>query len=273
MTLQLKDLQRPGASLHELLNDLAGLIAENITHLAEDTVVRIHDIRVSTKKIRSLLRLADSEISPKQHTALVACLRDIKNAFSGSRDEDVMRQRLNQIFPADRAAIIESKLDLIPAGNSAAPAMNSADQAATLLSLLATLKFETLTTSHLVENAAAAYRRARKLMKRCEKRPDDEIMHEWRKRVKDVCYHALAFSSLPSQEKFANPLDAVAESLGEYHDLALLGARASGHKKVVNRVAAAKSKVGKRCFRAAKPLFQKPAGKFAKELDRAMRQP
>jgi len=273
MTLTLTDLKRPGASLHDVLDGLARLIVENIGRLPDDAVVRIHDIRVSTKKIRSLLRLAASEISVEDRAALVACLQAIKNTFSDSRDEDVMRETLRQILPGKRATEMAEKLGLVPSENtSPLPTASASASAAQLSSLLAALNLNGLTPEHLAENAASSYRRARRIMSQCKKSRDDDAMHEWRKRVKDVCYHAMAFSAVPPMEEFARPLDALAESLGDYHDLALLGVRAADHKTIAARVNSAKGKVGKRCFNAAKPLFHSPAGKFAKELARLLRQ-
>ena len=94
-------------------------------------------------------------------------------------------------------------------------------------------------------------------------------MHEWRKRVKDVCYHSMALSAVPFMEETSQPLDGLAECLGEYHDLALLGVRAAEHKKIAARVSAAKRNVGKRCFEAAENIFHDSAKKFGKALDRA----
>lgn len=267
MTLVLRDLKRPGIALHAVLAGLARLIGEDIANLADNTPVRVHDIRVSTKKIRALLRLAGSQIGQEDRAALVADLQLIKNTFSGTRDDDVMRLRLQQVFSAERAVRAIEKLGLAPVAESADfVAAAAACAAADLSSRLAALPLDGLTSELLAENAVSSYRRARKLMRRCEKSPEDDRMHEWRKRVKDACYHAMALSTLPAMEEFARPLDALAESLGEYHDLALLGQRAAGHQKIAARVSTAKQKVGRRCFKAAGPVFRQPPSRFARKL-------
>lgn len=274
MNLILQDPRNPGPSLQEVLGGLARFLVENVENLADDPVQRIHDIRVSTKKIRSLLRLAGSEIPDPTWQALTICLREIKNAFSVSRDDDVMRERIGQVFPKKRAASVLDKLGLSEPDDSPLPDAGQAiSRLAELSSLLTTLSLDGLTPEHLVENVTASYRRARRLMKRCRKSPDDETMHEWRKRVKDVCYHTMALAEVPFLAGRVEPLDALAERLGEYHDLALLGGRARGRKTIAARVGAAKKKIGKQCFRSAENLFAQSAGKFAKELDRALREP
>jgi CHAD domain-containing protein len=273
MTLELPDLKNPGASLRIVLNELAQFIAQNVNKLPEDSATRIHDIRVSAKKIRSLLRMADTQISSEERLVMVKILRTIKDTFSGSRDEDVMRQRLQQIFSKDRVTKVKRKLGLDSPEPPPEPDLQVATTStASLDAQLSTLPLDGLTPATLVENAATAYRRARRIMQKCKKSPEDDTMHAWRKRVKDVFYHAMALSVLPAMEEFAKPLDPLAESLGEYHDLALLGERARGHEKISARISAEKRKVGKRCFKAAAPLFKRPTGKFAKNLGRALRE-
>jgi len=267
MTLALSDLKNPGAALHRVLGNFANSIREDIAKLADNTAVRIHDIRVSSKKIRSLLRLAGSQIAEDERDVLVADLQLIKNTFTGTRDEDVMRLRLRQVFSAERAAKAMERLGLARVAESADCVATAASLAAAdLSSRLAALNLDGLTPELLVENAAASYRRARKVMRRCEKSPEDDLMHEWRKRVKDVCYHAMALSSLPAMEEFSGPVDALAESLGEYHDLALLGQRAALEKKIASRISAAKHKLGRHSFQAARDVFRLTPRRFEEKL-------
>ena len=274
MNLALPDPQKPGPSLREVLDELVRFLVENVENLTDDPVRRIHDIRVSTKKIRSLLRLARSEIPKPTRQALTVCLREIKNAFSVTRDDDVLRERIEQVFSPKHAS---SAMDTLGLSNSDTSVMPDTGQAlsrlAELSSLLAGLSWDGLTRDHLVENVAASYRQARKLMRRCQAAPNDEVMHAWRKRVKDACYHAMALAEVPVQADRIKALDALAEQLGEYHDLAMLHARVRGRKPLAARVRKAKKSSGRKCFRPAEKLFAPPAGKFAKELDRALRQP
>lgn len=273
-SLRFPDLQKPGPSLREVLGELVRFLVENVENLADDPVRRIHDIRVSTKKIRSLLRLARAEIPKPTRKALTVCLREIKNAFSVTRDADVLRERIEQVFSPKHAS---SAMDTLGLSNSDTSVMPDTGQAlsrlAELSSLLAGLSWDSLTRDHLVENVAASYRQARKLMRRCQAAPNDEVMHAWRKRVKDVCYHAMALAEVPVQADRIKALDALAEQLGEYHDLALLHARVRDRKPLAARVRKAKKSSGRKCFRPAEKLFAQPAGKFAKELDRALRGP
>lgn len=272
MELVLRDLDHPGPALGAVLDGFSRFLRENVDKFADDTTVRIHDIRVSTKKIRSLMRLGRGAIPETERTDATAILRGIKDIFSGTRDEEVMRQRLEEIYSGKKAARAREKLGIAAAaGEAAADTAAAAAKIDELTHLLAGLNLSELSSEHLCKNAAHFYRRARKLMKQCRECPEDVAMHDWRKRVKDVCYHAMALSELPQMGAYSKPLDELAESLGEYHDLALLGARAKGHKSIVADIAKKKRKVGKRCFQTAEKLFRTPPGKFVTKTIKALK--
>lgn len=271
MTIELSDLKQPAESLRKVLGELADHIAKNIEKIPNDPADSIHDIRVSTKKIRSLLRLAKGALSKKDRRGIADILRRLKDAFSGSRDEEVMRQRLSQILPAKKAAAAARKIGLPPAENIP-PANTSplAADAAGLSRCLAALDFKKLTPGRLAKNVTACYRRARKELRKCEESATDEEMHEWRKRVKDVYYHACALGGASGMKEFSDSLDGLAESLGEYHDLALLGGRAANHKEIAAGVSRAKAKTGADCFEKAGSLFATTAPDFAKKIKTAL---
>jgi len=267
MILELRDVRCPGDSLREVLLSFAAGLREDIEKLPEDATTRIHDIRVSTKKIRALLRLANSAIPEPERKAIIAQLREIKDIFSGSRDEEVMRLRLEQLLPDGEAAAAITRLGLAPAETTNLPETGRGSELSReLVDRLSALDFEPITFDVIVENAAKSYRKARKLWRQCEKASRDDIMHQWRKRVKDITYHALALSSLKPMKKLAVPLDALAECLGDYHDLALLGERSKGDPEIAGRLKTMKSKSERRCFRAAEEVFEQKPGELRKKL-------
>jgi len=199
-------------------------------------------------------------------------LREMKGIFSESRDDEVMRQRLEQLMPDGEAAEAIARLRLIPAESAKLPdTARALELARELLLRLAALDFKTLTSDELVENAVRFFRKAHKLRQRCKRDPhDDVIMHRWRKRVKDVFYHAAALSSLKPAKRLKAPLDTLADCLGEFHDLALLETRSKGETQIADRVQVAKRKARKRCFKKARKVFQQKPGKFRKKLAKSL---
>jgi CHAD domain-containing protein len=66
------------------------------------------------------------------------------------------------------------------------------------------------------------YRRGRRGLKHVEESPTDENLHEWRKRVKYLWYHArILEATWPAMMgTLVSELDALGDLLGEDHDLA-----------------------------------------------------
>ncbi len=267
MTLELRDVGEPGESLGEVVLSFAEALGADIADLPSDPTTRIHDIRVGTKKLRALLRLAGDVVGPEERAAIATELREIRQVFSGSRDEEVMRHRLGEIL-CDEAPAALAALGLDAESSSPLPAIAlSRELAAELRARFLAVDFSSVTSEVLSHQAAHSYRRARKEMVRCRSAErDDVLMHEWRKRTKDVCYHALCLSSLEPMRKLAQPLDALAELLGEYHDLALLTERSSGHQAIRAAVDKRKRKVARECFRAAKKIFHRKPSTLQKKL-------
>lgn len=272
MKLELRDLQKPAESLREVLLGFADALREDIARLGDDTPTRIHDIRVGTKKLRALLRLCGDLISEDDAKRFGDILREIRNAFAGSRDQEVMRTRLEQLFPLEQAAAAVTLLGLTVEEEARLPETSGpAELAGELKSRIEQLNLDILVSLDLVENAGDSYRKARKLLRQNKKGPENDLMHEWRKRTKDVCYHALALSNLKPAKKLADPLDALAETLGEYHDLALLEERSQNHPHLINVISARKKDLEKACFKAGRKIFDQPPSEFSRKFRRALR--
>lgn len=272
MKLELPDLQKPGPSLREVLLGFADAMREDIEKIGEDTPTRIHDIRVGTKKIRALLRLAGDLVAEEDGKRYGEILREIRTAFAGSRDQEVMRIRLEELFPLEQAAAAVTLLGLTVEGETPQPeTARPAELARELRERLDVLRLDLITSQDLAENTGTAYRRARKLFQKNRKAPHNELMHDWRKRTKDVCYHAIALSSLKPARKLAGPLDALAETLGEYHDLALLEERAQNHPHLINVINARKKELENACFKAARKIFDLPPSEFSRKFRRALK--
>jgi len=265
MDLTFRDLAKPGPSLSEVLHGLSRELVENIERLPDDSVTRIHDIRVSTKKIQGLLRLSGKFISPADQLAVRALTRSIRTAFAGQRDEEVIQLRFKELLPSANSAELSPALVV-----DAVTPTEALSQARQLVTMLAGFPLEALHRRDLVRTATASYRKARRLLKSCRTNPVNEAMHTWRKRVKDVSYQTLALVSVPHLAKRTTPLDRLADALGEYHDLAVLQTRL-GHEAHAKVVAKRKQKVGKAAFKLGAKIFARPPADFAKKLGRALR--
>lgn len=271
MTLELRELRRPGESLDEVVRAFAAALRADIENVQDGTTTRIHDIRVGTKKLRALLRLG-SEAVPDLDPFSVH-LRAIRQAFSGTRDAEVMRQRLSELFPDDtEAALRELHLE----GSEAAPALprdGALELCGKFDALLTAADFSRVTPAGLLENATHSHRRARKFLRRCRKAPDDDVlMHDWRKRTKDACYHAMALGAVKMMQKRIAPLDDLAEKLGEFHDLSVLANRAEGHDLISAVVHKRMRAVRHECFKTAEKIFRRKPSALRKKLAAQIRE-
>ena len=76
-----------------------------------------------------------------------------------------------------------------------------------------------------------SYRRGRKAFRQARARPDDEHLHEWRKRAKDTWYHLRLIAPVCGEgiRGEAKDAHALADLLGDDHDLAVLRERLIAH--------------------------------------------
>jgi CHAD domain-containing protein len=221
----------------EELTEAVRLLREDY---AEDPGTAVHEARKNLKKTRALLRLARSGLGKETYRAENAAIRDAARLISGARDADVMFQTVDLLakredarVSADEFAELRSRL-----GQSLGdgPALDRSGPAAVIDALGAVLdrldgwpldcEWPTIG-----RGIARAYRRGRNAFVEADVNPTTELLHDWRKRVKDLWYHQRLLTDawpavLGVQSEEAHRLS---ELLGDDHDLGVLAERASGN--------------------------------------------
>jgi CHAD domain-containing protein len=183
----------------------------------------VHEARKDMKKLRSVLRLARDELGDEIYRRENECFRDAARALSGVRDADAMLDTLKGLdgsFPELRRAL--------KAHRDAAPRADSAD------AVIATLEaardrveewpLERDGFEALEGGLRRIYRRGRRAWQAVEEEPTTEILHEWRKREKDLWYHLtlLRESWPPLLKVTADEAHELSDRLGDDHDHAVL---------------------------------------------------
>jgi CHAD domain-containing protein len=201
-------------------------LEDAITQLrdGEDRVVAIHEARKDLKKVRSLLRLVRVGMDVDERRRANASLRAIAASLAGTRDADVMKETL---------AKLGASADL---GDEEAPAPDVTGAIAALIAerdAVAQWPFDDVDHAALATGAAIAYARGRREYRASWEDATVEGLHEWRKRVKDLWYHARLL-----QDAWPGPLGALVDEahalsdlLGDDHDLGVLAERV-GHDEV-----------------------------------------
>src|SRR4051794_16319095 len=183
----------------------------------------VHEARKDMKKLRAVLRLARDELGDDVYRHENECFRDAARALSGVRDADVMLGTLKGLdgsFPELRRALKEHR-------RGASPDDATDEVIATLQAARDRVEewpLERDGFDALEGGLRRIYRRGRRALEAVEEEPGTEILHEWRKREKDLWYHlTLLRESWPAVLKVtADEAHQLSDHLGNDHDHAVL---------------------------------------------------
>ena len=217
---------------------LAGAVGR-LERAGEDPVAAVHEARKHLKKTRALLRLARPALGRQAYRSENDALREAGLALSGRRDADVLVETASKLaehaagrLPADVFAQLRDALQ-------AEAAAGGGDDGGVpeLATVLETLRAAELRVADWplddadwetpIAGLARAYARGRKAFAVARATPSPELLHDWRKRAKDLWYHQRLLTPvwpgvLGAQ---ADEAHALTELLGDDHDLAGLAER------------------------------------------------
>ena len=190
----------------------------------------VHQIRKRFKEARAILRFME----PTVGEAVVArkTLRDAARLLAGSRDAEAMVEALEKLksrfAPQWRMQRLGGIRRALAARSNIAPPIDLSALRSTVSELRSTVVNWPLVpdTFQAIEPALERrYASARNAMRMALQERAPEPLHEWRKRSKELWYQVRLLESLwPAVlAPFARSLHDVAQSLGDHHDLYLLG--------------------------------------------------
>jgi CHAD domain-containing protein len=213
-----------------------------LTHDARsDPVAAVHSSRKSLKKARSLLRLMRGTLDSRDRRHENAALRDTARRLSGTRDADVMLESLDELarryagqIPQHHFEIVHERLrDGAPPIASPTAGTGRPQAAAELGAIRGRVAGWTVTGTGwgaVQSGVRRGYKRGRAAFAQARKEPTAEHLHEWRKRVKDLWYHLRLLAPVCGEavKGHAKDAHALADLLGDDHDLAVLRERLTG---------------------------------------------
>jgi CYTH domain-containing protein/CHAD domain-containing protein len=218
---------------------------------ADDPATAIHSARKDLKKIRSVLRLARSELGDKLYRAEDKRYRNAGRALSGSRDTavkvetlDALEERFGKETPsasagAWRRLLEQERDDDAKAARSTGGETLAAPIAALGEGCKAVAEWPLASDSWKLVGPGLerSYRRGRKAMARATDDADPELVHEWRKRAKDLWYQLrLIRRAWPGLlEETVDRAHELADLLGDHHDLTVLAVDLAGRPEVGSR--------------------------------------
>jgi CHAD domain-containing protein len=203
---------------------------------------RVHDARKSLKRLRALVRLVRDDLAKQVYRRENDAFREIGRAFSDVRDATVLVETLEDITaryePELPDGVFTRLREQLVAERDVADAA-IAERGEDLSAAVAELELARARVAAwpLPEEAGAdalkpalrrIRRRGRKAWKAVRDEPNDEHLHELRKRTKDVWYTAqIARPMAPKRmRKLASRAHDLSTDLGDDHDLATLSAAA-----------------------------------------------
>jgi CHAD domain-containing protein len=203
----------------------------------------VHEARKDMKKLRALLRLVRAELDPDGRRVQNIRFRDAARRLSGVRDAEVMLATLDALpveeVPPDAYGGLRQALELHRRG------LEEKDRESAAREVVGTLRearadvdawqLERDSWQALAVGLRWVYRRGRREFELAREQPTTECLHEWRKRAKDLWYHlTILRESWPAPLTAAgDEAHALADRLGDDHDIAVLEAFAHEHATVV----------------------------------------
>jgi hypothetical protein len=208
----------------------------------DDRNAGVHDVRKRFKKLRALLRLTHDTSDKEALRARIVAFRDAARTIAHLRDSRVLVDAVLALARETEGNVPElaAMHEVLEARHRQLYALELADGTALAQLDLPLRSFRRdvdgwgLSASEFAEIAprlARTYRRGRRAHRVAREDPTLENLHQWRKRVKDLWYHARLLLGRPKREGPLGPghrlvadLDALANHLGLDHDYALLRA-------------------------------------------------
>lgn len=191
----------------------------------------IHQARKEIKKVRAVLRLVRGGVREKEYKKVMEQLRKAARCMAPVRDLQVklatleklgagLEQRpsaLNDLLKRFRLELARQTESFAKAGQP--PTAKLIDRAAGRLK-----KLKVQDGNAVVRNGLErTYAQGRKKYRMAERESRPENLHAWRKRVKDLTYHAELLKPIePALGKLVSKFDQLGELLGDHHDLQLI---------------------------------------------------
>lgn len=197
----------------------------------------IHGARKGLKKARSLLRLAAPALGKRVVRRENAALREAGRLLSGTRDADVLVQTIGKLADRFAGEVPAPTFDALRtaaaaraaegrAGDATVPAEEARALIAGARERAREWPLDDVRPRAIVEGLGRGYGRGREALANARRvrGEDPEVVHAWRKRVKDLWYHQRLLAPIwpdvvGAQAEAAHRLS---ELLGDDHDLAVL---------------------------------------------------
>ncbi|MEM1349701.1 MAG: CHAD domain-containing protein [Myxococcota bacterium] len=266
----------------DVLTALGGVLKYAETHrllVDEDAEAAIHEWRKSIRRARALMRMVEPALGRRTRRRLDRQLRALVRATSSLRDGDVLRGTAEALLPPgtlpdDAHDALYQALDDTRAAqtgpSSPEGVLRGLAGAAKRVFECVHKELPRVTKRDVRRGVEATYKSAREALRETRRAGDDDTVHTWRKRVKELRYQ---LEALPGDR--ANRLEKdfgrLAEELGRVTDqmvlIGFVGSEIEDTNDVVRHHVRDRVAEGiEACARRHAILFIPRASTFAKEV-------
>ncbi|WP_022930625.1 CHAD domain-containing protein [Patulibacter americanus] len=225
------DLNRPvpdavRAVAHERLQRVIGQLSGDGD---ADSGKAIHEARKDLKRLRSLVRLLRPGLSEKRYRREADALREVSRSLGARREAVALVEAVDALHEHAAGQVPAATFEgLREALLARASAVNAEEDTEAELEALRAIegridagKLDVADRETLVAGLVRSYTRGTETRATAEADPTGELLHEWRKRVKDLWYQqALIGDAWPAVlDAQAEQAKDLSQLLGDDHDL------------------------------------------------------
>lgn len=197
----------------------------------------VHDIRVSFKKLRALIRLIRNELGDKQYKRENTFYRDLNRGLSDVRDTATLTEILDKLTEHFADELADGVFDSIRKTLKRATSKRQVEKKKALVAARRKIhacsqrvkrwSLKAKDFSAVGDGLAQIYSRGRKGFHKAQSATSVESLHEWRKEVKYLWYQVTLLRPVWSKplKGFAKQIKQLVDRLSDDHDLAILRER------------------------------------------------
>jgi CHAD domain-containing protein len=275
------------SGLLRIADKLVQNAADRMTHPTRNLGADVHLVRVTTKKLRALLRLIRPVIRKTVFDRENARLREAARRLAPVRDMDVARKTLATLSHSngderEAKGIVRTRID--PGCDSHVEISKAMEQTVRDLQqtrpCLRRIRIDGRGWRTIEPGLRDVYEQCRKRMKKALGQHDDEAFHQWRIRVKNLYYELQMLHPVWPERlsKMIKRLKKLEEKIGADHDLVVLKRSlqstpdAFGSARAIEQMIDSLEEKSKRLRQSAEPLgqaiFHQKSGRFVGKLGR-----
>ena len=273
MAFRLSRRESPTAGARRLGDDELGAAIDRLRGDDGTPDQRVHAARKSIKRVRALLRLLRASTRKAAFTAANVALRDAARGLSAARDAAVAVATFDLLAPEPDADLAVVRDDLVArtVDADAVPDRATLALAADALDALRPRlagDLGALDEATLTAGLTDSYAGGRAAMRAARARPDDEALHAWRKRAKDLWYQCQLLQGIcpPQLDALAQMLAELGELLGADHDLAVLQAATPASHELHRRLAARHEELRRAAWQLGRRTYAERPAAFVRRM-------